>query len=137
MKKRTFISLMMCLAMVVLAQESEAPYIEVTGTPDMHVIPDEIFISITKRERNSGNHRTVKEQEEALKTALKGIGLNLDDLEFSDADADYVAIHWFNKKTLSQSRYRLKASASILLVTYKISYSRLSPSALVVSTSLI
>lgn len=128
---------MMCLAMVVLAQESEAPYIEVTGTPDMHVIPDEIFISITIRERNSGNHRTVKEQEEALKTALKGIGLNLDDLEFSDADADYVAIHWFNKKTLSQSRYRLKASASILLVTYKISYSTLSPSALVVSTSLI
>ena len=89
---------MMCLAMVVLAQESAAPYTEVTGTADMHIIPDEIFISITIRERNSGNHRTVKEQEEALKTALKGIGLNLDDLEFSDADADYVAIHWFKHK---------------------------------------
>ena len=36
---------MMCLAMVVLAQESEAPYIEVTGTADMHIIPDEIFIT--------------------------------------------------------------------------------------------
>ena len=103
MKKRTFISLMMCLAMVVLAQESEAPYIEVTGTADMHIIPDEIFISITIRERNSGNHRTVKEQEEALKTALKDIGLNLDDLEFSDADADYVAIYWFNKKPLAKA----------------------------------
>ena len=51
---------------------ARSPYIEVTGTADMHIIPDEIFISITIRERNSGNQQSVKEQEEALKTALKG-----------------------------------------------------------------
>lgn len=35
----------------------------------MEVVPDEIYIAITIRERNNGNHRTVKEQEEALKNA--------------------------------------------------------------------
>ena len=106
---------MMCLSMLVLAQVQNPPFIDVIGTADMQVIPDEIFIAITIRERNSGTNRTVKEQEAALKSALKDIGSNLDDLEFSDADADYVAIHWWNKKTFSQRRYRFKAQDAYMV----------------------
>ena len=108
----TLLSVGLCLAQ---DQHSSDPFIEVTGTADMEVIPDEIYIAITIRERNNGNHRTVKEQEEALKNALKAIGLSLDDLEFSDADANYISIHWLNKKTLSQSRYRLKAQDAYMV----------------------
>ena len=76
MKKTLLTLLLFSSICCALAQNDTHPFIEVTGTADMEVVPDEIYIAITIMERNNGNHSTAKEQEEALKNALKAIGLS-------------------------------------------------------------
>lgn len=74
-------------------KNQELPYIEVTGTAEKEVIPDEIYIGITlvdKAERK--NKMTVEEQETKMKEALKNLGIDLKNLYLADADADYIRI---------------------------------------------
>ena len=62
-------------------KKTEKPYIEVTGTAENEIIPDEIYIAITIRERHEGKEKiTIDKQETDLKEALKSIGIDLDDL---------------------------------------------------------
>jgi uncharacterized protein YggE len=114
--KKLYTLLFMSLCLVAFSQEQFPPFIDVTGTAEMEVIPDEIYIAITLRER-SGNRgtQTVQEQESDLKDALRSLGLDLKRLELSDANADYISIRWLNKKTVSQSRYRFKAEDAYMV----------------------
>lgn len=89
----------------------EQPYIEVTGTAEKEVIPDEIYIGITIRERYVNKIKvTIEEQEEKLKTAVKSLGIDLTNLYLSDANADYVKIRWQKKDVLTKQDYTLKVS---------------------------
>jgi uncharacterized protein len=89
----------------------EKPYIEVTGTAEIEVIPDEIFIRIIIREKYVNRTKvTIEEQEEKLKTAVKSIGVDLANLYLSDANADYVKISWQKKDVLTKKDYTLKVS---------------------------
>ena len=91
----------------------EQPYIEVTGTAEMEVIPDEIYIGIIIREKyiNKGKV-TIEEQEAKLKTAIKSLGIDLANLNLSDANADYVKIRWQKKDVLTKKDYTLKVSTA-------------------------
>jgi len=87
------------------------PYIEVTGTAEKEVIPDEIFIQIIIRERYVNRTKlTIEEQEEKLKNSIKSLGIDLTNLYLSDANADYVKIRWQKKDVLTKKDYTLKVS---------------------------
>ena len=92
-------------------KNDEKPYIEVTGTAEIEVIPDEIYIRIIIRERYVNRTKvTIEEQEEKLKTAVKSIGVDLTNLYLSDANADYVKVSWQKKDVLTKKDYTLKVS---------------------------
>ena len=79
----------------------EKPYIEVTGTADLEVIPDEIFINIIIREKSVNKEKsTVESQEEKLKISLKEIGI---DIKISGKDTD-GALAIFVQTSLSQGK---------------------------------
>lgn len=112
--KKTLLTLLffssICYA---FAQKDTPPFIEVTGTADMEVVPDEIYIAITIREDDEGRtQRSVEEQENNLKNALLEIGISLDNLELSDANANYIHVKWKKKKAISRTDYRLKVSTA-------------------------
>jgi uncharacterized protein YggE len=87
------------------------PYIEVNGTAEKEVVPDEIFISITLREKYVDKTKiTIDIQEESLINALKNIGIDLSNLYLSDANADYVKVYWQKKDVLTRKDYTLKVS---------------------------
>ncbi len=89
----------------------EQPYIEVTGSAEKEVIPDEIFIQIIIRERYVNRTKvTIEEQEEKLKNSVKSIGIDLTNLYLSDANADYVKISWQKKDVLTKKDYTLKVT---------------------------
>lgn len=89
----------------------EQPYIEVTGTAEKEVIPDEIYIGIIIREKYVNKVKvTIEEQEEKLKTAVRSLGIDLTNLYLSDANADYVKIRWQKKDVLTKKDYTLKVS---------------------------
>lgn len=96
------------------AAEAEKPYIEVTGTAEKEVIPDEIFIAINLRERYAGREKiTIEAQEEKLKTGLKEIGVDLANLSLSDANAIYIRAKLFTKDVMAKKEYILKVSDAV------------------------
>lgn len=89
----------------------EQSYIEVTGTAEKEVVPDEIYIGIIIREKYVNKVKvTIEEQEEKLKNTVKSIGIDLTNLYLSDANADYVKIRWQKKDVLTKKDYTLKVS---------------------------
>lgn len=86
----------------------QIPNIEVTGIAERELVPDEIYVSITLRERKQGKQKIdIKQQEENLKSALKGIGVDLNDLSLAHLSADYKRIRWIEKDVVAQSSYTL------------------------------
>ncbi len=87
----------------------EIPYIEVTGTAEKEIIPDEIYMGITLREKYEGKTKvTIEEQEEKLKGIFKSLNLGVSNLTLTDADADYVKVRWQKKDILTRKDYQLK-----------------------------
>lgn len=87
----------------------EIPYIEVTGMAEKEIIPDEIYIAITIRERHEGRDKiSLEKQESDLKEALKSINVSLDNLFLSDANAGYVRVKWSKKDVITKTEYLLK-----------------------------
>ncbi len=96
-------------------QPEEKPYIEVTGTAEKDIIPDEIYIGIVIHERNMNDKKMIEEQEEKLKSAIKSLGIDLRNLSLSDANADYVRVPWKKKDVLTRKYYTLKVSTATLV----------------------
>lgn len=69
----------------------EQPFIEVNGSAEMEVVPDEIFIRITLRERMEGKDKISIDQQEAdMKSRLQSAGIDLNNLSLSDAGTAFV-----------------------------------------------
>ncbi len=113
MKKNTFITLFTCLCLMGLAQEQQQAFIDVTGTAKMEIIPDEIYVAISIKERNEGRiNLSVEKQEQSLKEVLIRLGISIDNLALSDANADYIHVKWRKKRAISRTDYRLKVSTA-------------------------
>ena len=86
-------------------------YIEVSGTAEKEIIPDQIYISMVIREKYSGKIKiTIEEQEEKLKSSIRSLGIDLANLSLSDANADYVRVRWSKKDVLTKKDYILMVS---------------------------
>lgn len=117
MKKLSLLVIMCAIISMLNAQNTtnpvEKPFIEVTGTSEMLVVPDEIYISIVLRERILDKVKiTIEDQETKLKMGLQSIGVELDNLFLSDANADYVRIKRSNKEVISSKEYQLKVGTA-------------------------
>lgn len=97
------------LAPLTFAQtEEEKPYIEVTGTAEKEIVPDEIYISVVLRERDEGKKSiSIEDQERDLKKAVQELGIPMDQLTLSDTDADYVKVSWGKHDVLTSKQYIL------------------------------
>jgi len=106
-----FITTFLTYGQTIPQKADDKPYIEVTGTAEMEVEPDEIFIRIVIKERYENRTKVgIEEQEEKMKTALKSINIDLTNLYLSDANADYVKISWRKNNLITKKEYTLKVS---------------------------
>ncbi len=109
----TLISLIFLLTFSAKAQNNtksvlDEPYIELTGTAEMDVVPDEIYIGIVIREKYDGKTKiTIEEQEQKLKTILTSVGIDVKKLYLSNANANMVKIQWQKKDVLTKKEYTL------------------------------
>lgn len=87
------------------------PYIEVTGKAEKEIIPDEIYISITLKERVARSKKiTIQQQESDLKKQLTMIGIPIENLSIADVNATILKTGWFSKDILATANYILKVS---------------------------
>ncbi|MDD2346048.1 MAG: SIMPL domain-containing protein [Bacteroidales bacterium] len=91
-------------------------YIEVIGTSEKEVIPDEIYLGIIIREKYLNKVKvSVEEEEEKLKLALKSLGIDLTNLYLTDINADFVKVRWYKKDVMMKKDYTLKVSDATTL----------------------
>src|SRR5690606_35595222 len=90
------------------AQEKaeQTPYIEVTGTSETEVTPDEITIAITLQE--SKERPNIQNQEERLIRAVMDLGIDISNLTLNSADADYQKVKLMKKEVVVSKSYLLK-----------------------------
>lgn len=116
--KKILVVLLLCLTVVTQAQENAAQkaYIEVTGTAETEVVPDEITLRITLVERMEGKEKvTIEKQEAELKKHLKELNIDLASLSLNDAGADYRNIRKKTKDVFISKSYNLKLNSTTQL----------------------
>lgn len=121
MKNKIIFSLLFVSTLFIKAQDVEKrPFIEVTGTSETEIVPDEIYITITLQEKGDSKDRPIEKQEEELKSNIKELGIELNDLMLSTANADFRKIKAFKKDVVTAKSYILKVnSADMVDKVYK------------------
>jgi len=85
------------------------PFIEINGTSETEITPDEIYITITLLERSENKEKlTIDKQEENLKQNIKELGIDISNLTLNTADADYGKLKTFKKDVIISKSYTLK-----------------------------
>src|ERR1044072_2515586 len=119
MKKPYFLLLILVclsgLAAPVFAQNADRPetrMIEVTGSAETLVTPNEFTFRITLRERIENKQKiTIDQQESRLKDGLAKIGIDVvKDLTVFDLRSNYVPIRKRSRDVVGTKDYRLKVS---------------------------
>jgi uncharacterized protein YggE len=91
----------------------EKPYIEVVGNGEMEIVPNEIYISFTLKERMDGKNKiTIEAQEKELKTQLQKAGFDLANLSLSDASAGFVPVKRKKQEVLTSKNYIIKVATT-------------------------
>ena len=82
----------------------DQPYIEVTGTAMMEVVPDEIYVKIILREKDQRGKTELEQQEKKLFQTLQKVGI--------DVKKDLAV------RNMAGNRYKLKSGAMKLRKEY-------------------
>jgi len=91
----------------------EKPSIEVVGNGEMEIVPNEIYISFTLKERMDGKNKiTIEEQEKDLKKQLQKAGFDLANLSLADASSGFVPVKRKKKEVLTSKNYILKVATT-------------------------
>ncbi len=109
MKKISILICCVLMSCVTLAQTvNPVPSIDVTGTSETEITPDEIYVAITLRERNDKEKTNIAKLESDLKQILKDLSIPLENLTLNEAYADYSRYKKAKKEVITSKNYTLK-----------------------------
>lgn len=117
MKTRILALFIALLPLMAMSQEviqgKETPYIEVVGNGEMEIIPDQIYISFTLKERFEGKKKIeIEDEEKELKKRLMKLEIDLADLQLADANSDFIKIKRKRNDVIASKDYLLKVSST-------------------------
>lgn len=82
------------------------PYIEVTGSAEMEIVPDEIYIQVTLQERYNGKEKVTMEKQDALFiTGMQSLNIDSKDISLADAQSDFSSYKWKKEDALARKSY--------------------------------
>jgi uncharacterized protein YggE len=94
-----------------VANKEDKPVIEVTGSAETEVIPDEIYISILLSERNKNNDKwKIEVQEDNLRKKMEENGFDLKNLSLSGANGELEYSFLRKDQVLTQKWLLMKLS---------------------------
>jgi len=107
MKNITYALLPVLFLSAALAQTTpEVHYIEVTGSAEMEIVPDEIYIHVTLQERYDGREKvTIAQQDEKFLSGMQALQIPLNDISLADAVSDYSYYKWKKEDALATKEY--------------------------------
>ena len=84
------------------------PFIEITGTSEIEIVPDQIFISITLQENTDKSKKSIGQQEKDLILLLTAIGIPAGRLVVTDANAHYGKSGFISKDVVNRKQFELE-----------------------------
>lgn len=108
MKKISTLFALLLLAFSTVAQVDTKPFVEITGTSEIKITPNQIFIRITLQENTDKSKKSISEQEQDLIKALKSVGISEDKLTVIDANAHYGKSGFLSKEVISSKNLELE-----------------------------
>lgn len=113
MKNFKLIFFLLFTSAIFAQSTGQKPYIEVTGTAEIEIVPDEIYLEITLKERTEkGKKITLDVLENQLKTVLRNIGIPEKNLSISDVNAVLAKTGWWSEEIFSVANYSLKVNGA-------------------------
>lgn len=92
----------------------DQPYIEVNGSVDTLINPNEVYIKIIISERDTKDRTSVEEQEGKMVAALKTLGINTEkELTINDMASNFRSYLFKGKDVLKTKQYMLKVSDAV------------------------
>ena len=92
----------------------DEPYIEVSGSADTLVIPNEIYIRILLSEKETKDKVSIEELEQKMVAALQGLGLSIEkDLSTSDITSNFKYYLLRGKEVVKSKFYSLKVTDAV------------------------
>jgi uncharacterized protein YggE len=117
MKKLTLLAIMVYSVALTNAQMKnyiDQPFIEVSGSADTLVTPNEIYIRILLSEKDTKDKISIEILEQKMVTALKGLGLDTEkDLTTSDMVSNFKFYLLKSKEVIKTKLYTLKVVDAI------------------------
>jgi uncharacterized protein len=117
MKIIKFIIFLSLISVVSKAQTKnflDQPYLDVTGSADTLVTPNEIFIKIIIAEKDSRDKTSVEEQELKMVKALKALGIKTEkNLTTSDMASNFKSYFLKGKEVVKSKEYMLKVDDAV------------------------
>lgn len=93
----------------------DQPYLDITGSADTLVTPDEIYIKINISEADTKGKVPLEELENKMVLALKGIGINTQkDLTTSDLVSNFQYYFLRGQKVIQSKQYLLKVNSAVI-----------------------
>ena len=84
------------------------PYLDTSAKVDTLVTPDEIYISITIREKDSKGRKSVEEQEQKMANKLRLLGISIDkQLTIKNMMSNYKTYFLRSKEVLKSKQFSL------------------------------
>ena len=90
-------------------------YIQVTGSSEIEIVPDEIYVSIVIREKDNRGRTSVEEQENKMLMELSKIGIPKDNLKILDYNTNFKNYFLRKKEVLKTKAYQLKVQSGLEL----------------------
>jgi len=117
MNRKIITALLVVSACTLFAQAADPlqgkRFIEVTGTNESEIVPDELYVTITLLERMEGKEKVAIDKQEAqLKQSLKELNIDLSNLSLNTANADYGKVRRSKKDVLVSKSYILKVGTA-------------------------
>jgi uncharacterized protein YggE len=92
----------------------DQPYVEVAGSADTLVTPDEIYIKINISEKDTKNKTSVEELERKMFDALKAMGIDVEkNLTTSDLSINFKTYFLKSKDIMKSKDYMLKVKDAV------------------------
>lgn len=108
--KNTYLLILLFFTTFIQAQNLQtSPFIEVIGTAEKEIIPNEIIFSITLKEQiDSRNKITIDEQETLFLNELKNQKIDLTKLSLNNANAHQLRVRKKTNQLVTQKQFELK-----------------------------
>lgn len=118
MKKITLVLTISLMSWTMAAQEKnflDIPYIEVSGSADTLVTPNEIFIKIVITEADVKNKIPLEQQEKKMVAGLKELGIQTEkNLSMSDMQSNFKFYVLKQKDVMKSKEYLLKVGDAVV-----------------------